>query len=123
MVIGRQGQHIGQPDIPPLHPHDVGEGVDRMDRLRHGSECLARHPVHLREQDAAREHDLLGQQVLDPAPPGGEIAGGRGQDGAAEVTRGSGSCMAATTRVTPAAMIASVQGGALPQWQHGSSVT
>ncbi len=38
-------------------------------------------------------------------------------------TRGSGSSIAATTRVTPAAMSASVQGGVRPWWLHGSRLT
>ncbi|MDQ1079795.1 hypothetical protein QE401_002321 [Pseudoroseomonas cervicalis] len=38
-------------------------------------------------------------------------------------TRGSGSRIATTTRATPAAISASVQGGVRPQWQQGSSVT
>src|SRR5438067_989565 len=36
---------------------------------------------------------------------------------------GFGSCIAATTRCTPAAMIASVHGPVRPLWLHGSSVT
>jgi hypothetical protein len=32
-----------------------------------------------------------------------------------------GSSLATTTRVMPAAMIASVHGGCWPWWQHGSS--
>ena len=38
-------------------------------------------------------------------------------------TWGNGSAMAATTRATPAASKARVQGGVLPWWQQGSNVT
>ena len=38
-------------------------------------------------------------------------------------TSGSGSSIADTTRATPAAISASAQGGVLPTWVHGSSVT
>jgi hypothetical protein len=38
-------------------------------------------------------------------------------------TSGFGSCIAATTRLTPAAMIALVQGPVRPVWAHGSRVT
>ena len=38
-------------------------------------------------------------------------------------TRGSGSSIATTTRATPAATSASVQGGVSPMWAQGSSVT
>ena len=38
-------------------------------------------------------------------------------------TKGFGSRAPTTTRAMPASRIASVQGGVLPQWQHGSSVT
>jgi hypothetical protein len=38
-------------------------------------------------------------------------------------TRGFGSCIAATTRATPAPMRASAQGGVRPKWLQGSSVT
>ncbi len=38
-------------------------------------------------------------------------------------TRGSGSSTAATTRVMPAAITASAQGGVRPKCEQGSSVT
>ena len=38
-------------------------------------------------------------------------------------TWGSGSSTPTTTRRTPAAMMASVQGGVRPWWAHGSRVT
>src|SRR6266849_882082 len=38
-------------------------------------------------------------------------------------TRGSGSSMGMTMRARPAAIRASVHGGVLPQWQHGSRLT
>ncbi len=38
-------------------------------------------------------------------------------------TRGSGSSVATTTRVIPAARMRSVHGPVRPTWQHGSSVT
>ncbi|MNP27816.1 hypothetical protein D3C76_1207450 [compost metagenome] len=38
-------------------------------------------------------------------------------------TCGLGSCIAATTRATPASISALAQGGVRPKWLHGSSVT
>ena len=38
-------------------------------------------------------------------------------------TLGNGSVIATTTRAIPAASMASVHGGVLPKWQHGSRVT
>ena len=50
---------------------------------------------------------------------------GRAQrlDARGRSTRGSGSSIATTTRATPAAISASVQGGVAPVWAQGSSVT
>jgi hypothetical protein len=49
--------------------------------------------------------------------------GGRSVSIPAPAVRGSGSPVATTTRATPARTNASLQGGVLPVWLQGSSVT